>query len=163
MSSACTRPPPSRDADGCSLVPDKQNSATVFTVYAGVRYKGYCANIGRTLLINPSSEMEARPTVWSAADALPARVQRRRQGHARRRRRLQAGQHVWRCQGGPRGCSHGHQVYKAIHSALGRHEDGKGNSLATKMFKQIGFSIGYELRESPIVLQEGSKEEVPPG
>jgi nucleosome binding factor SPN SPT16 subunit len=94
----------------------------------GVRYQTFCANMARTFLVHPT---ESQKRCYSALeDALAAGI---------------AACVVNSTLG---------QVFDAIVNVLSKTEDDAGRPLDSAMFKVAGFGIGYELRESPLLVQK---------
>ena len=109
------------------LASSAKHSGVIFSS-VGVRYQTFCANIARTFLVNPS---ESQKRYYAALEAA-----------------LTAG--ITACiVNNTLG-----QVFDAIVSVLSQTKDDSGNSLDAAMFKVVGFGIGYELREAPLLVQK---------
>lgn len=109
------------------LATNAKHSGVIFSS-VGVRYQTFCANMSRTFLVNPT---ESQKRCYTALEAS-----------------LAAG--VAACVAGT---TLG-QVFDAIVAVLSQTKDDAGNSLDTTMFKIVGFGIGYELREAPLLVQK---------
>jgi nucleosome binding factor SPN SPT16 subunit len=94
----------------------------------GIRYQTFCANMARTFLVNPT---ESQKRCYTALEASLA--------------------------AGVAACTVNNtlgQVFEAIVRILSQTKDDAGNSLDASVFKVVGFGIGYELRETPLLIQK---------
>jgi nucleosome binding factor SPN SPT16 subunit len=94
----------------------------------GIRYQTFCANMARTFLVNPT---ESQKRCYTALEASLA--------------------------AGVAACTVNStlgQVFEAIVGILSQTKDDAGNSLDASVFKIVGFGIGYELREAPLLIQK---------
>jgi nucleosome binding factor SPN SPT16 subunit len=109
------------------LATNAKHSGVIFSS-VGVRYQTFCANMSRTFLVNPTESQKRCYTALEAslAAGVAACVANATLGH----------------------------VFDAIVAVLSQTKDDAGNSLDTTMFKIVGFGIGYELREAPLLIQK---------
>jgi nucleosome binding factor SPN SPT16 subunit len=106
-----------------------KHSGVIFSS-VGIRYQTFCANMSRTFLVNPT---ESQKRCYSALEASLA--------------------------AGVAACIVNNtlgQVFEAIVGTLSQTKDDTGNSLDASISKVVGFGIGYELREAPLLIQKDS-------
>jgi len=91
--------------------------------FIGIRYKNYCANTVRTMMVNPSDTQ--REVYTAVLEAQEAGIDK-----------LRAGVKL-------------SEVYKTVRQKL---SDSKFGYLAEKLGKNIGFGMGIDFRESALLI-----------
>ena len=103
----------------------------------GARYTQYCANVGRTYMVDPTAEQEAvYAAVLAAQEAGIAAL----------------------VDGAT--CS---SVYEAVRSSLASAEGCDGESLASKLNKNVGTAMGLEFRDTAFVLNAKCENKISSG
>jgi nucleosome binding factor SPN SPT16 subunit len=118
------------------LATSAKHSGIIFSSI-GVRYQTFCANMARTFLVNPT---ESQKRYYTALEASLA--------------------------AGIASCIVNNtfgQVFDAIVGVLSQTKDDSGNALDAAMFKIVGFGIGYELREAPLLIQKDASFQLKQG